>query len=163
MTTRYEFYFNEAYALEHNPALMCLGTSGGYGLTRRAMVQAVENGNMQEGRIHFFLLVQQTYKETSDDALEIGCTVDDLLNQWHSDIVANPNTDANQEIRHYLRTRVMEDSPMDTHPDPMCIPTMATVDWVDSDCTSYAQDLKRHIDWIIDDGFVDPMDPSVIY
>ncbi len=163
MTTRYEFYFNEEYALEHNPALMGIGTSGGYGYTRVLMRCAVENGNMPDARIHFFELCQQTYEETADDALEIGCTVDDLLNQWHTSIMEHPYLDQNKEIWFYLRSVVMEDSQMDMHPDPMVIPTLATIGWVNDDCKSYAEDLRLFIEWVHESGAVDPMDATCIY
>lgn len=164
MTTQYELYFNEEYALKHNPSLIVLGATGGYGVIRAHMRLCVEDGDMPGACIKFFALCQQTYKEIAVDALEIGCTVDDLLNDWFKSIKDFPDLDANQEIVHYLRLVVMEDTPMDLNPDPMRIPTLAThKSWGGFD--TYAQDLRQFIEYLHDGDpdHQDPMDPQCIY
>lgn len=60
-------------------------------------------------------------------------------------------------------TTPMRDSQMDLHPDPMCIPTMATFkEWGEAD--SFANDLRQFIEFIHDENNgVDTLDQTAIY
>ena len=67
----------------------------------------------------------------------------------------------------------MKDTPMDLHPDYMCIPTIGNTDVYLKPGNTYAQELREYIEWFHEDHSIvlgvptthwaDPMDPAAIY
>jgi len=65
-------------------------------------------------------------------------------------------------MKHQFKTPVMQDTPMDLNPDPMVIPTLATLDWLDH--TTFAEAWRSHINYVL--GGNDPVYPlnsNIIY
>ena len=175
---KYEYWYNWDYAQEHNPKLMHLGTSGGFGLTRRNMIEYVTQGNMERAERCFWKLVQETEWEWQCDT---PCFIQEQQ-EWFERVMCTDVTDEQwDEIRHFIRPKdttqqepnkaplkrrypvgIMRDTLMDLNPDPMVVPTMATFkEWGKAE--SYAQDLRAFIEYVHDNDAMDPLDPAVIY
>lgn len=99
----YELYFNWAYSKRKNPHLMFVGRTGGYGPTRNAMRRAVRKNNESRARDLFEQLVQETRAELEYDAQEIGATVDEIMQQFLSAAMSEPDDPQYKELVHYIR------------------------------------------------------------
>ncbi len=84
---KYELWYNWEYAQEHNPPLMQIGTSGGFGCTRASMMAAVKGGDRLKAGMKFWMLVKQYIIETYHEyALEEGRSLDSLLQEFFTAI-----------------------------------------------------------------------------
>jgi len=54
------------------------------------------------------------------------------------------------------------DTEMDLHPDPMCIPTLATFKTLGG-AKSFASDLRQFIEFVLSNDDCDPMSAEEIY
>jgi len=99
---KYEYWYNWDYAQEHNPKLMHLGTSGGFGLTRRNMIEYVTQGNMERAERCFWKLVQETEWEWQCDT---PCFIQEQQ-EWFERVMRTDVTDEQwDEIRHFIRPK----------------------------------------------------------
>ncbi len=97
---KYEFYYNAEYAKEHNPRLMHIGLSGGFGCIRAMMIKAVEGGDMVRAEQRFWSLMTQSLVEAKleEDIIGVG-TLDELLECWFDNIM----DDDENELFHFIR------------------------------------------------------------
>jgi len=103
----YEFYYNAEYAKEHNPTLMQIGMSGGFGCIRASMIKAVKGGDMVKAEQLFWALLTQSLVEAKleEDIIGVG-SLDELLECWFDHIM----DDDENELFHFIRP-VATDSP----------------------------------------------------
>lgn len=162
----YEFWYNWEYAKRHNPKLMCIGTTGGFGAIRMRMRECVHAHNQKKAEECFWSLIDQTIAEMQYDALEEGGRWRDMMNDWLTDVYNRPGVEYNEEIAHFVRpkwrTPMMHDTLMDLEPDDLCIPCIRGLK-IDPSKT-FAQEYRDYLEWVHNDQpFIDPMDPANIY
>ena len=161
---KYEFYYNWDYALRNNPRLMCIGTTGGFGGIRAAMIDAVYHADRYRAEEMFWCLIDQTKSEMHNDLEEVDISLEQGLEDWFREVLEGDPHEQWDEIRHFMRIKgAMSDSRLDLYPDPMVIPTLSTPNWIIKDNTSYARELRDFIEWMHNDPCGDPMDPGAIY
>jgi hypothetical protein len=56
----------------------------------------------------------------------------------------------------------MKDTKMDLHPDPMCVPTLATFETLGA-ADSFALDLRQYIEFVLTNSRCDPLNADSIY
>ena len=164
---KYEYWYNWDYARAHNPKLMHIGTSGGFGLTRRNMLEYVTQGNKEWAERCFWKLV----KESREEWLTEFVFTDEVEQEWDKWLTQVVEEDADDDLwgglRHFIRCvpaqPPMKDTILDLYPDPMCIVTTQHPDLYLKQGNTYAQELRDFIEWMHESEAGNPMDPGAIY
>lgn len=100
----YEFYYNVEYAKEHNPKLMRIGRTGGFGCTRAAMLKAVKGGDMVRAELRFWELIIETLEETYHEyVIPEGRSLEYFINEWLADVWENPQDPHHAELVAFTR------------------------------------------------------------
>jgi len=189
---KYEYWYNWDYAQEHNPKLMSIGRSGGFGLTRRNMIEYVDQGNKMWAERCFWKLVTETNEEWLTELNGNHDHVYEEKQLWFKRIMAGDAVEQFDDLRHFIRPipldlsggpdwergyqqqpqqapllrerpEGMKDTILDLYPDPMVIVTTQHPDLYLKEGNTYAQELREFIEWFHDDEAGDPMDPTAIY
>ena len=103
---KYEYWYNWEYAKEHNPSLMHIGRTGGFGLTRSNMVEYVAVRERKKAERCFWKLVQETNWEWQKD-LEFDMTLfEQEQDKWFLEVMEGERKyDLWDEIRHFIRPK----------------------------------------------------------
>ncbi len=101
---KYEFFYNADYAREHNPTLMQIGKTGGFGCTRAAMLKAVKGGDMVKAEQHFWELIIETLEETwHNHCIPENRTIRYMINEWLEAIHLTPGDVQWEELIAFTR------------------------------------------------------------
>jgi len=104
MSLDYEFYYNWEHAQKHNPSLMMLGTSGGYGRIRANMRDAVRLGQRDLAESYFWQLVQQAQVELREECVVDGESYNYWVEQWFKKALVDKE-DTFESITPFMRRK----------------------------------------------------------
>ena len=100
----YEVWYNWKYAKEHNPTLMGFGYTGGFGMVRRRMMDAVKQGDRTIAEAQFWYLIKQSKEEMRRDYEYEHGTEGDSEGFWSDSLGYWMSEDAYSGAeRHFIR------------------------------------------------------------